>query len=41
MTNVWIVSMLLNTKWVDLVGKKAVLAFFPILFVSNVFVLSV
>ena len=33
--------MLLNTKWVGLVGKKAVLAFFPILFVSKVFVLSV
>ena len=32
--------MLLNSKWVGLVGKKAVLAFFPILFVSKVFVLS-
>ena len=28
-------------KWVGLVGKKAVLAFFLILFVSKVFVLSV
>ena len=33
--------MLLNSKWVGLVGKKAVLAFFPILFVSKVFVLSI
>ena len=40
-TSAWVVSILLNTKWVGLVGKKAVLAFFPILFVSKVFVLSV
>ena len=40
-TSAWVVSMLLNSKWVGLVGKKAVLAFFPILFVLKVFVLSV
>ena len=32
-------STLLNSKWVGLVGKKAVLAFFPILFVLKTFVL--
>ena len=40
-TNAWVDSMLLNSKWVGFIGKKAVLAFFLILFVSKVFVLSV